>query len=96
MSSNPAPAARLSRATRRRLVVCAAACVLALPAEAALLAAMRAPGSDAAAREWAESLRNEDLQDAAQRIQEYPYYYRRAIMAALEPDDRAATWRHYL
>ena len=96
MSSSPALAARLSRATRRRLVVCAAACVLALPAEAAILAAMRAPSAGAAAREWAESLRHEDLQDAAQRIQEYPYYYRRAIMAALEPDERATTWRHYL
>lgn len=87
---------RLSRATRRHLYVCAAVAVLALPAEAALLASMRAPSNDEAAREWAESLKTEDLQDAAQRIQEYPYYYRRAILAALEPDERAATWRHYL
>ena len=93
--SSPTPAARFSRATRRRLIVCAAACVLALPAEAALLAAMRTPGAGAA-REWAGSLKHDDLQDAAQRIQDYPYYYRRAIMAALEPDDRAATWRRYL
>ena len=89
-------AARLSRATRRRLIVCAATAALALPAEAALLAGMRAPSSNAAAREWAASLNKENLQDAAQRIQEYPYYYRRAILTALEPDDRAATWRRYL
>jgi hypothetical protein len=96
MTSSPTPAARLSRATRRRLIVCAAACVLALPAEAALLAAMRAPNGTEGARDWAASLSVTDLQDASQRIQDYPYYYRRAIMAALEPDDRAATWRHYL
>jgi len=89
-------ASRLSRATRRRLIACAAAAMLVVPVEAALLAAMRAPSSDAAAREWAEGLDKGTLQDVAQRIQEYPYYYRRAIMAALEPDERAATWRRYL
>lgn len=89
-------AARLSRATRRRLIACGAVAILALPAEAALLAAMRAPNADASAHEWAESLNAADLQDAAQRIQEYPYYYRRAIMTALEPDERAAAWRRYL
>ena len=89
-------AARLSRATRRRLYVCAAAALLALPAEAALLAGMRASSSDDAAREWAGNLGNEELQDAAGRIQEFPYYYRRAIMTALEPDERAAAWRRYL
>ena len=89
-------ATRLSRATRRRLIVCAAVAVLALPAEAALVASISAPGSDDAAREWAESLSDNDLQDAAQRIQDFPYFYRRAIMTALEPDERAATWRRYL
>ena len=91
-------ATRLSRATRRRLIVCAAAAVLALPAETALLAGMnmRASSADEAARDWADSLDADDLQDAAQRIQEYPFYYRRAIMTALEPDERADTWRRYL
>jgi len=89
-------AARLSRATRRRLYVCAAVAALALPAEAALVAGMRPAGADAGAREWAGSLAKENLQDAAQRIQEFPYYYRRAIMTALEPEDRAAAWRRYL
>lgn len=89
-------AASLSRATRRRLVACAAVAVLTLPAEAALLAAMRAPSNAVAAREWAESLNSGELQDAAQRIQEFPYYYRRAIMTALEPDERSAAWRRYL
>ena len=89
-------AERLSRATRRRLIACAAVAVLALPAEAALVAMINAPSNDEAAREWAESLNGNDLQDAAQRIQEYPYFYRRAIMTALEPDDRAATWRRFL
>jgi hypothetical protein len=69
--------------------------MLALPAEAALLAGMRASNADAA-REWAGNLGNEELQDAAQRIQEFPYYYRRAIMTALEPDERSAAWRRYL
>jgi hypothetical protein len=90
-------AASLSRATRRRLAVCAAAAVLALPAEAVLLASMsRAQSNDDAAREWTESLNAGELQDAAQRIQEFPYYYRRAIMTALEPDERSAAWRRYL
>ncbi len=88
--------ARLSRATRRRLVACAAAVVLALPAEAALLALINAPSAGDAALDWAESLSNDDLQDVAQRIQEFPYFYRRAIMTALEPADRSAAWRRYL
>jgi hypothetical protein len=91
-------AKRVSRATRRRLLACAAAIVLALPAEAALLAMITANGASArdAALEWAESLDADDLQDAAQRIQEFPYFYRRAIMTALEPADRAIAWRRYL
>ena len=52
--------------------------------------------SDDAARDWAESLSEGGLQDATQRIQEYPYFYRRAIMTALEPAERAAAWRKYL
>lgn len=89
-------AERLTRATRRRLLACAAAIIFALPAEAALLAMIGPRSNDEAARDWAESLSDDSLQDAAQRIQEYPYFYRRAIMTALEPDERAATWRKYL
>ncbi|TAK17399.1 MAG: hypothetical protein EPO35_03130, partial [Acidobacteria bacterium] len=61
-------ATRLSRATRRRLLVCAAVAVLALPTEAALVAAIGAPASDTAARDWAESLSPNDLQDALRGV----------------------------
>jgi len=90
------PSLSLSRATRGRLLVFAAVALLTLPAEAALLAGIGRTTNDEAARDWANSLSNQDLQDAAQRIQEFPYYYRRAIMTALEPDERALVWRRYL
>lgn len=88
--------ARFSRGTRRRLIVCAIVAVLTLPAEAALLMAMAPVSHLDAARAWADGLSPDRLQDAAQRIQDYPYFYRRAIMAALDPEDRAAAWRGYL
>jgi hypothetical protein len=89
-------ATRLSPVTRRRLVACAAVAVCAVPTEVALLGAIHTPRAGDGARAWADSLSADRLQDAAQRIQDYPYFYRRAIMAALDPDDRAAAWRGYL
>ncbi len=86
----------MSRKTRRLLISCAVLAMLAAPVEAVLLAAMRVPAATAAAREWAAGLAASDLQDAALHIQTYPYFYRRAIMTALEPDGRSQTWRRYL
>lgn len=82
--------------TRRLLIACAVLIALAVPVEAVLLAVIRTPDAAAAARNWAASLSPSDLQDVALHIQEYPYLYRRAIMTALEPDDRAQVWHRYL
>jgi hypothetical protein len=76
--------------------VCVATAALTLPLEAALLAALRSGDDLAAAHAWAGSLSDAGLQDAAAHIQDYPFYYRRAIMTALEPDDRALVWRQHL
>ena len=90
------PMKAMTRTTRRLLIASAMLVVLAVPVESVLLAAMRTPDAPAAARAWAASLSDESLQDAALHIQTYPYFYRRAIMAALEPAERAQVWRRYL
>jgi hypothetical protein len=82
--------------TRRLLIGCALVAAIAVPVEGVLLAAMRTPSHAAAARVWATSLSADDLQDASLRIETYPYFYRRAIMTALEPAGRAQVWRRYL
>ncbi len=82
--------------TRRLLLACAVLTALVVPVEAVLLAVIRTPDAAAAARGWATRLDSGNLQDAALHIQEYPYLYRRAIMTALEPADRAAVWHRYL
>jgi len=82
--------------TRRLLLACAVLALLAVPVESVLLAAMRTPDAPAAARAWATGLSHESLQDAALHIETYPYFYRRAIMTALEPEQRAQVWRRYL
>ena len=87
---------RMTRTTHRLLIACAMLVMLAVPVESVLLAAMRTPRASDAAREWATSLGRNDLQDAALHIENYPYFYRRAIMTALEPEERAQVWRRYL
>jgi len=82
--------------TRRLLIACAVLTALAVPVEAVLLAAIRTPDTSTAARDWVASLSTSDLQDVALHIQDYPYLYRRAIMTALEPNDRAQVWHRYL
>lgn len=86
----------LTRRTHRLVIACAVMVTLMVPVEAVLLAALRTPDAPAAARAWAMRLSNDNLQDAALHIQTYPYFYRRAIMTALEPDTRAQVWRRYL
>lgn len=85
-----------TKRTRRLLIACAVLAMLAVPVESVLLAAMRTPDASAAARVWAARLSDKSLQDAALHIQSYPYFYRRAIMTALEPEERAQVWRRYL
>lgn len=82
--------------TGRFLIACAMVLAVSATIEAGLLAALRTPDETSAASLWATALSASDLQDAALRIHTYPYFYRRAIMTALTPDERAVTWRRYL
>ena len=86
----------LTGTTRRMLIACAMLAALAVPVESVLLAAMRTPDTAMAAHSWARTLSSNELQDAALHIETYPYFYRRAIMTALEPEERAQVWRRYL
>ncbi len=82
--------------TSRILIATAIVVALCAVVETTVMAALRAGNDASAATAWAERLSTTELQDAALKIQTYPHFYRRALMTALEPDDRAATWRHYL
>ena len=82
--------------TARFVIACVMVLAVSATIEAGLLAALRTPDAASAASGWVSSLSASELQDAALRIHTYPYFYRRAIMTALEPDDRALTWRRYL
>lgn len=86
----------LTGRTHRFVIACAVIAMAAVAVESVLLAAMRSPNASAAAADWAGHLDKAGLQDAALRIQTFPYFYRRAIMTALEPDERAQVWRRYL
>lgn len=81
--------------TRRRLFVLAVIGLLALPVEAVLLPVARTPEPAAAALEWVDRLAADDLGAAAADIQAYPVRYRRAIMTALTPVDRAGVWQQH-
>lgn len=86
----------MSGRTRLRLALFALVACVALPVETALVSAMRAPSDTMSAESWVSSLTTPALQDAAMRVEEYPYHYRRAIMTALEPAERAMAWRRFL
>ena len=81
--------------TRRRLFVLLVIALLALPVEAVLLPVARTPEPAAAALEWVDRLDTADLGTAAANIQQYPVRYRRAIMTALTPTDRAGVWQQH-
>jgi hypothetical protein len=82
--------------TRRRVVVCAIAVGFALPTETVLLRAIATPDSSDAAQLWVSESSAAQLQAAASEVEQYPFAYRRAIMRALSPADRAAVWqRHF-
>lgn len=87
---------KLSGGTYRLAIACAIVAMLAVSVETVLLGALRTPDAAAGASRWVTSLSDRDLQDAALRIQTYPYFYRRAIMTALEPEERSQVWRRYL
>jgi hypothetical protein len=80
----------------RRLVTAVFAVALTIPAETILVRAIAPATPQAAARAWASSLAPVDLKSAASVIEAYPLAYRRAIMAALTPEARAAVWRLHI
>jgi hypothetical protein len=79
--------------TRRRLTVSLVLGLLALPAEAMLFPVALTPDAGVAAVEYVESLSPSELEAASTSIDRFPPIYRRAIMGALRPTDRSATWR---
>jgi hypothetical protein len=85
----------MTASTRYRLTFCLIVGLLALPVEALLLPVARTPEPAAAAAEWTAGLDTSALRDAASNIDAYPAVYRRAIMSALTPEDRADAWRAY-
>lgn len=86
----------MSKSTRRIVFLSCLVVLLTIPAELLLLRALAVPDQNVAIRNWAESLSPSSLRSASARIQAYPVLYRREIMRALEPADRAKVWRAHL
>lgn len=79
--------------TRRRLTLCLVLGLMTLPAEAMLFPVALTPDAGVAAVDWAEGLSDGELAAAAAVIDRYPVPYRRAVIGALEPEQRSTTWR---
>ena len=82
--------------TRNRVMVFFILGLITLPAEAFLLPIARMPSRDAAAMAWSASLSPARLEAAGVEIDAYPPVYRRALMRAMDPDNRSAAWRSFL
>ncbi len=82
--------------TRRRLIMCAAVVALTLPAESILLQAVATPDPAQAVNLWAGSLSGAGLDAAADRVQDFPFAYRKAIMGRLSAARRSAVWQHHI
>jgi hypothetical protein len=76
-------------------MMCLVIGLITLPAEALLFPVARTPNAAVAAAEWTASLAPSELRSAAGNIDGFPSTYRRAIMTALPPADRADAWRAY-
>lgn len=81
--------------TRRRLAVCLVVVGLTLPAETILLRALSTSTTQDAA-DWAQSLAEDQVPPAAAQIQSLPFAYRRALMARMAPQARAAVWQNHI
>ena len=81
---------------RRRVFFGVLVVALLFPVESILLRALAAPDDTVAERQFTASLSVRDLSVAASRVQSYPFAYRRAIMAALSADQRAAVWQSHI
>jgi hypothetical protein len=86
----------VSPKTRRRVFLSVLMVALMLPAEVVLLKALQAPNDKVAADQWVAELDGAALEDAAKAIQSYSVPYRRAIMGALSPAERASVWRDHI
>jgi hypothetical protein len=82
--------------TRRRVAVCLVALAFALPVETVLLHAIQTPSIPDVARAWVGSLQAGQLQTAAGSIEAFPFAYRREIMRALSPAQRATVWSRHI
>jgi hypothetical protein len=82
--------------TRRLLFFSVLVAALTLPAEAILLRAISTPDQSVAIQNWAAAMDAASLNEAATRIQVYPFKYRQAIMRQLSPERRSAVWRQHM
>jgi hypothetical protein len=86
----------LSPKTKRRVFVSVLMVAMMLPAEVVLLKALQASNDKVAADQWVADLDGTSLDSAAGSIQSYSLPYRRAIMGALNPAQRAKVWRGHI
>jgi hypothetical protein len=86
----------LTTKTRRRVFIAVIVAALTLPAETVLLRALSAPAPDDAAQTWASALTEPELDAASDKVQDYTFPYRRAIMKALSPEKRSRVWRTHI
>jgi hypothetical protein len=86
----------VTRKTRRLLFFSVLVAALTLPAEAILLRAISTPDQSVAIQNWAAAMDATSLNEAAARIQTYPFKYRQAIMRQLSPAQRSDVWRQHM
>lgn len=82
--------------TRRLLFASVLFFLLALPAETMLLRAVQTPTEEDAIQQWGATLDQDSLAIAGDQIQNYPFAYRKSIMAASTPQRRSDIWRRHL
>lgn len=75
--------------------MCTVVVALTLPAESILLKAV-ASDSQEAVQQWVAALSTDDLDAAANQVQNYPFAYRKQIMKALSPERRSEVWRNHI
>lgn len=82
--------------TKRRVLVCLVVLAVTLPVELVLLHALASPSQKEEISTWAANLSTTELDEASQSIQLYPFRYRKEIMRALTPTQRALVWRAHI
>jgi hypothetical protein len=82
--------------TKRRVLVCLVVLAVTLPVELVLLQALASPSAKEEIGGWVATLSAEELDQASQDIQQYPFRYRQEIMQALSPTQRSFVWRAHI